>query len=798
MRKTLGKIFFCLAILSTSVGYSNSGRLYTAQKGVLSLRDWDNTRIKKLPLKGEWEFFHNQLLDRNQLKKIKGIRSYISFNTLWNNAFVKRKPISNTGVATYHMTVLFNGNNQNLGLFVDDIYTSYKILINDVEIGGKGIVGPDKVSSVPQKKPEVYRIPTSSDTLDIIIQVANFHHNKGGASDHILIANYDLLKYQYDRDVSVSYFVFGLLMMCVFFFLSMYIVNQRERSLMFFALFCFTIAYRIIGTEYYPIYYFIPDLSWGWATRLEYLAIYAAASLFALYSTQLYPLERPNPVIMWAFYGISGVLALATLVLSPTIYTWLASMYIFLLTGYMFIAAYVYFKAYLFSRPSSRIAFSGAILILAAIAQKILTHFGVTPRMGIYENFAFMLFILCHSFILIYLFALNYKKAKDDADLASRAKSDFLSTMSHEMRTPLNAIINATNFLEEESPRDDQIEPLNILKIGSENLHSVINDILDYNKIESGKLEVENRDLDIYQLIDNSFKLLRPRARQKDIALDLQIDRSIPEALIGDPIKVNQILINLLGNAIKFTNEGSVTLYLEKVYLDDATVSIKFSVVDTGIGIPKDKQGEIFERFSQASSSTNRKFGGTGLGLSITRRLVELLGGRIYLYSKEHQGSRFYFTLKFKLQDVKKTVNVEEEIDKEKLVGKKVLIVEDNELNVKILQKFLTKWNLEGDLAINGVHAINKVEDNDYDLILMDLQMPVMDGYETTSAIRKKGIRTPIIALTADATSDVVARAHRIGMNDCITKPFNPTKLIRKIYYFIGVSKPLQGTRIIR
>ena len=761
---------------------------FGAQKGILILDGNDINERSMIPLAGEWEFFLDKKLSPKDIWRTPGIRKYLEFNTIWNNALINRKPISNTGVSTYHLIIIVKNNDLNLGLSVNSMFSSYNLFVNDSLLANNGVVGLDKKSTKPDAKPSVVRLP-NKDTLDIVVQVANFHHTKGGADKYLILGKYSRLSGGLSKEYNISYYVLGILVMSSFFFMAMFLVSQKEMSLLYFSIFCLAVGYRVIGSDLYPINAFLPHLSWFWKLRFEYLSLYLSAASFALYTTHLYPNERPNTIVLWAFYGICGFLSLLTLFFSPSVFTWFDTPYLITLLAFMVLATMVYMKASSQRRAGSRFALISTIIVLISFLYQTLYSLGMVERMPFLNYTAFIIFFLSHSYILIYIFALNYRKAKEDADLASRAKSDFLSTMSHEMRTPLNAIINATNFLQEENPRADQMDSLHILKIGSENLNSVINDILDYNKIESGKLEVEEREISIVQLIENCFKLLKPKSDEKSIKLDFKFDKSIPEHLVGDPVKLNQVLINLLGNAIKFTNQGTVTLFLEKVYLEESRVSIKFSVVDTGIGIAKEKQAQIFDRFAQASSSTTRRFGGSGLGLSITKRLVEIMGGRIYLYSKEGQGARFYFTLNFKIQDIRKKLDVEQEIDKTKLYGKKVLVVEDNDLNVKVLRKFLDKWQIQSDVAINGVHAVDKVAEEDYDLIIMDLQMPVMDGYETTSTMRRNGVRTPIIALTADATSDVVARVHRIGMNDCITKPFNPSKLIRKIYYFISSNR---------
>jgi len=379
------------------------------------------------------------------------------------------------------------------------------------------------------------------------------------------------------------------------------------------------------------------------------------------------------------------------------------------------------------------------------------------------------------------------EKAQD----ASKAKGEFLATMSHEIRTPLNVIVGMSTLLNQPGISEEQADYLKTIKDSSDHLLNLIDSILDFSLMESNRLEIENVKFDIHELVNYSINSFIGVAKHKNISLESKVDERIPKFLMGDPSYIRQILFNLVGNAVKFTEKGKVFLEVsfQRVVAETRKIELQFHVSDTGIGIPENVKDVIFDKFCQADSSTKRKFGGTGMGLAICKHLVSLLNGKIWFDSTEGSGSSFYFTLQFDLPNlefIEKSIISDEKIghiqEEIKLPSLNILLAEDNLMNVKVAKSFLEKSGHTVTVALNGLEVLQKVKENDYHLILMDVEMPEMDGIEAAAKIRNglnkvKDVNIPIIALTAHALNDIKEKCQAVGMNHFVTKPLDFKKL---------------------
>lgn len=398
-------------------------------------------------------------------------------------------------------------------------------------------------------------------------------------------------------------------------------------------------------------------------------------------------------------------------------------------------------------------------------------------------------------------------RARILAEEAAKAKSDFLASMSHEIRTPMNAIIGMTHLCIQTDPNEKQMNYLVKIQRAASVLLSIINDILDFSKIESGKFTLENIPFRLTEVLKGLWDLIAFRAEEKGVAFSMDVDENIPEVMMGDPLRINQILVNLCNNSVKFTERGSISLKVSSSETSEVRdgmriAALRFDVSDTGIGMTDEQTKKLFKPFTQADGSITRKYGGSGLGLSISKHLVENMDGSIWVESRYGEGSTFSFVIRLPIVDdyenldipVKGLVSGPHDSKKHDEIDARVLLVEDNDINQEIAVEMLEQFGAKVDVACNGQEAIDILEQSkDYDIVFMDVQMPIMDGLEATRRIRLlMGIskeELPIIAMTAHAMKGDYDKSIDAGMNDHITKPIDPDELYESLKRWVENSR---------
>lgn len=777
-----------LLLLCCSISYSFGSVAPIAKKGVLDLRKQSfSTEIK---LDGEWNFYWNRFLKPNDFTINRGIR--VNFPSKWNEIAINGKTLPAFGFATYRLTILLPKMNEPLRIGMPDVYCAYQLFINGKLVAVNGKVSTNKKDFVPYWEYKAVDILPGIDTLNVILHIANFSHKNGGISKSLVIGKKSIVALKRRQTEAIDLLLTGCLFMGGFFFLGLFLLGNRDKAILFFSMYSVVYSYRIIGTENYILHSALPDISWYITIRLEYISLFLGIGLFSLFTKSLYPKDVHDRVIN-VIVTICLSFAAASLCLDPIYFTNLINPFLILMVFCITYLPYVYWVAYKNNRPGAVYSLLSSFTLMPVFVISLLHYWGFIPPLQLLSFAGYVGFFFLQSLVLSNRVSYTLKKAWEEAQQGSVAKSDFLSTMSHEIRTPLNSVIGMNHLLLKNNPREDQVGHLEVMLFSANNLLAIVNDILDYSKIEAGKVSFENVEMDIGSIAGNVVKGLQELAQEKNINLRLKTDPHLQSMLKGDPTRTSQVLTNLVHNAIKFTQAGFVELSIDIKDQTENTVALKIQVQDTGIGISEEKRKVIFERFTQADSSTSRSFGGTGLGLSICKRLLELQNSSLELISEEGKGSVFYFVQTFEKSF--KTIeheNISDTIKKEAerpLTGVNILLVEDNPMNVLVAKSFLNRWGATVDVASNGLEALNIVEPARHHLILIDIQMPVMDGYEATRKMRGNGVTLPIIALTANLPDEIKERVEKTGMDDILVKPFLPDELYRKVVLYLLKNK---------
>lgn len=744
-----------------------------ANEGIIDLTSIDFQTQGSVELNGEWKFYWGEFIEPQSLSTASKGR-LVNFPHLWN----EDPQLSSYGYATYTLTVKKPENTTQLGLSIPDMYTAYTLYINGVEVAGNGTVAKNREDYTPFWLPKTISIDQfNTDTLQFVLHIANFRHSKGGSRLPILIGNDEYLQKQRTIKLGFSLLLTGCLFMIGLFFLGLYLFGRHEVPMLYFAFVCFFFSYRIIGTELYPLHYLFPDLPWLLTVKAEYFSLYFTPAIFSIFVQKLYPKETSTPII-YALTGIFGVFSASAILLPPYYFTKTVDLFFLIVPFFITYITWVYFKAVKNKREGAKFALASVVLVFIVFLHNLLEYNTILKENLLLNFIGFFSFFFLQSLILSYRFTNSLTKARIKAEEAAKAKSQFLSTMSHEIRTPLNAVIGLSELLlYSDSEKENKEFALNIKQSG-EHLLEIINNILDYSKFESMGIETEMETVNIKTLVQEIIQLLSPLSSNKDLKIDLKIDDDVSEWILSDPTHLKQILINLIGNAIKFTSKGSISVLLQMNDSAKRKGDFKFTISDTGAGISNKNIHRLFKSFSQVDPSSTRKHGGTGLGLVISKKLVEALDGEIWFESEPGKGTTFYFTLKAStttaIESVEQGNDLNSEISETSIASLKVLVAEDNLMNQKVILKILQRNNITASVVNNGQKVIDELARQAYDLIFMDMEMPVMDGIESTLKIRSEipeHQQPVIIALTANAFPEYREKCLEAGMDDFITKP---------------------------
>lgn len=794
---------FILPILLIFIGLvsfcSTQLQAQTAKNGVIDLRKVVFNE-QAIPLDGYWGFFPNAMVAPNDT--LTPIKYYTQVPGLWNNLPKNTPSPGIRGFATYRLTVLLPHNRPPLSMELPDAYTAYQLYVNGELMYQNGKAGTSKASSIPLWRQVVKTLDVHTDTLQLLLQVSNFYHSRGGPHKSFWIGASTPMNQQFNKTVAADFMLAGALLMGGLFFFGLFLFGNHDKAILYFSLFCMAYSYRIVGSDFYALHNIFPHYPWAVATRIEYIALYGALALLINYMRHLYPDEINHKWIDGSII-MCLLLIVSVLILPPYYFTRAIIPFLLLMVVYVIYTVFVFIKAALHKRIGAKFAMISIFVLLSVFVIILLEYLGVIGSWKWITSAGYAAFFFLQSLILSFRFAISLKLAKEAAELGMKAKSQFLSTMSHEIRTPLNAVIGISHMLLEDNPKEEQIENLNILLFSGQNLLHIVNDILDYNKMDANMVVFEKIPIRIADIGASIVHGFSHPAKSKGVDLQFISDPKLQNEVIGDPTRLTQVLTNLVDNAIKFTQEGKVVLSITVKAQADDTLTLLFSVEDTGIGIPLDKQQLIFEEFTQADVSTSRSFGGTGLGLSICKKLLGLQGITLQLKSQPGIGTIFSFVQTFSIgQPISKSVTLLQS-DATKILQNNplplknihVLIAEDHPFNVHVAQKMLTKWGATVDVAANGQLALDMVRPDYHHIVLMDMHMPVLDGYQATKRMRQSGIILPIIAVTASLEAETQNQINELGMDAIVTKPFKPDELLTVMLHFLQLPNNTFATK---
>ena len=731
--------------------FSQANDIPVTRGGKLDLRNWDFQNARPVALKGQWEFYWQQLLVPQDFEKSLNLSpQFPEFPALWND--IKRNGMSlpSNGYATYRLTILTDSTLPVLALEVPDFYTSYRMWINGMPYSENGIVGTSEETTKPYWLPVTKPFSANGSKIEIVLQIANFYHSKGGASNNILLGTADSLTKKRETRFALDLLLAGSLIMGGLFFLGLFLFGQKEKYVLFFSIFCLVYTYRVLGYGLYTIHNFFPYLNIELSIHLEYLALFLSTAIFSEFVYELYPKESSKALIRF-LQTICLILITITVVFPAKVFTQTLTPFFFLLVVYLFYAGYIFVVAAIHKRDGAIYAVLSLAMIMVAIFLKILGYYRIVGESPLFLFIGYLGFFFFQSLILSYRFAQSFKRSTKEAKAGAKAKSKFLATVSHEIRTPMNGVIGMTGLLLDTKLTKKQREYVESIRISGENLLTIINDILDFSRLESRKLTLQLEAFDLTKCVEDVLVLLSSSANAKNLELMYYKEPDVPDIIISDPIRLRQILVNLINNAIKFTESGEIVVTVEIRHQLNANCELQFEIKDTGIGIPANKIERVFKSFSQVDSSANRKYSGTGLGLAISKMLVKTMGGKIWVESEEGKGSTFYFTIKAEIGELPELETTG--ISKERLQGKRALIVDDNDTNLKILQTQLKNWGISTTIVNQPQKAemILQEQPTDFDFAIIDMQMPQINGRELSSRIRKthSAEKLPIIILSS-------------------------------------------------
>ncbi|MBN1533785.1 MAG: response regulator, partial [Spirochaetes bacterium] len=830
LRACLLTILAALSLCAVSCGGGRGEP--AARNGVLDCTAWDFGKNGPVRLAGEWEFYWSRILGKGDFDRgAAGAPEYIQLPCEWNNRTLRGAPLPGRGYATHRLTVKTGRGGRVIAFKLMDMATAYRFYVNDTLVAWNGTVGATEEESRPQLLPKVAELVLPGDTVELILQVSNFHHRLGGPWFPILMGDEDQIRDLREKAVNLDLFLFGALIIMCLYHLGLFLLRREDKAPLYFGVFALLMAVRgLVQGEHYLMHLF-PRFPFEIEVKLNYLTFYLAVPAFNAFFSLMYP-QRYSRYVLRTVTVCFGLLSLFVVAVPARIFTYTLMIGELLAVASGFYIAYVLIRSAVERREGARIFILAWLIFLTAIMQDMLYgHFLFGIRL--IAPLGFLVFILAQAFILSKRFtralydveSLNETLARKHRDLVrlEALRDQFLGSVSHELRTPLNGIIGIAESLIDGAtgslPRGT-VQNLSIIAASGRSLSSLISDLLDFARLRSREIVLNRKSVDIVILVDIAIELTRNLVGGKSILIVNNVDSSIPEITV-DEDRLQQIIINLLRNAIKFTSRGTITISAA-VRNPEGVRTLELSVSDTGIGIPAERLHDIFKPFEQVDGSDSRQYSGIGIGLSIAKELIELHGGTITVASVPGEGSVFTIALPYGASDGRGAAGAParpryEPRGPQSVPGIKppepavpapaggsgrytVLVVDDDPLNLKVLENHLSMVGYTVIQASNGEAALEVIEAGVVpDLVMLDIMMPRMSGYEVSRRLRERFSLSelPILMVTAKSHTDDIVAGFEAGANDYLTKPIEKRELLARASTLIALREAVIEKRKI-
>lgn len=768
-------------------------------------------------LSGEWEIFPGEWISPLSEREA---AAYVRVPGGWGDVQ------EGSAFCTYRYKIDLPQNRKQMGLSLGYIRSAYDLYINGIYVRSVGKIGQNRDEEIPDGQWEYIILPETEGTVEILFHISNYEEREGGLYQTPRLGLIKDLRKRELNHLIIQFVLFGIFFSLAFYHLMLFLFRTKEKAALYFGLFALVLAFRVlfVDSSYLVVLSgFFRAIPWIWLRKLEYLTVYGLAILFIPYFYQMFP-DRVNRV-----YGqVVNIFSIPYFIM--VLFTPLKVYSSFLIVAEVVVLLWCFYSLYILIRLTMDKVWEGQVLVLGMFIMVIFISFDFMASQGIFPflsvtPFGFFAFLLAQSAVLNRKLVSSFGRveklteklnsllderkkyqallerrvqertaelegAVEEARAADQAKGDFLARMSHEIRTPMNGIMGFAEITRDSKDIDEIKNYTNTIISESEKLLILINQLLDLSRIEAGGVQLEIAPFNMTELLQTIERMFTPLASEKNI--EFRLVQDFPDkmvALLGDAFRLRQILVNLVGNAIKFTDKGYVCLSAVQTYQSETEQGFLFTIEDTGKGIAEDKQHKIFESFVQEDTSITRQYDGTGLGTAISRSFVELMNGEIGVESEPGMGTSFWFSLilpvsSASLQDMERKKMPNGDV---RFPGKRILLAEDYMPNQEVVKNFLKNCSVDLSIVSDGVQACELLDRETFDLILLDIHMPRLNGYSVAEYIRQDLEQdTIIVGLTADGYQNVQDKCTEVGMNDFLTKPIRKGKLLECLSHWLS------------